>query len=59
MGKTQVIELSTEQRTALEHGYRKGTSHAFRMRYQMVLLKSERRLSLELSHVLGGAARRE
>lgn len=53
MGKTKVVELSPEQRTALEHGYRKGKSHAFRMRCQMVLLKSEKRSSLEVGHVLG------
>src|SRR5205085_8654658 len=53
MGKTKVVELSIEQRAALEKGYRKGTSHAFRMRCQMVLLKSERRSSLEVGHILG------
>jgi hypothetical protein len=45
MGKTKVIELSLEQRAALEKGYRKGHSHSFRMRCQMVLLKSEQRSS--------------
>jgi transposase len=53
MGKTKVIELTTEQRAALEKGYRKGKSHAFRMRCQMILLKSEQRSSLEVSHILG------
>lgn len=53
MGKTKVIELTTEHRTALENGYRKGTSHAFRMRCQMILLKSEKRSSLEIGHILG------
>jgi transposase len=53
MGKTKVIELSAEQRGALEHGYRKGKSHAFRVRCQMILLKSECRSSLEVGHVLG------
>src|ERR1700748_3580999 len=53
MGKTKVVELSIEQRVALEKGYRKGKSHAFRMRCQMVLLKSERRSSLEVADVLG------
>lgn len=41
MGKTKVIELSAEQRAVLEHGYRRGKSHAFRVRCQMILLKSE------------------
>ncbi len=53
MGKTRIIELTTEQRTALENGYRNGKSHAFRMRCQMVLLKSEKRSSIEVSQILG------
>jgi transposase len=53
MGKTKVIELNLEQRTALEKGYRKGTSHAFRTRCRMILLKSEKRSSLEVAAVLG------
>lgn len=53
MGKTKVVELSTEQRAALEKGYRKGVSHAFRTRCQMVLLKSEKRSSLAVAEVLG------
>jgi transposase len=53
MGKTKVIELSVEQRAALEKGYRTGSSHAFRLRCQMILLKSERRSSLEVANVLG------
>jgi hypothetical protein len=53
MGKTNVIELTTEQRLALENGHRKGKSHALRMRCQMVLLKSEKRSSLEVIKILG------
>jgi transposase len=53
MGKTKVIELSLEQHAALEKGYRKGKSHAFRVRCQMVLLKSEQRSSLEVGNILG------
>jgi transposase len=53
MGKTKVVELTSEQRAALEKGYRKGTSHALRLRCQMVLLKSERRSSLAVADVLG------
>src|SRR5437868_4169674 len=52
MGKTKVVELSIEQRAALEKDYRKGTSHAFRLRCQMVLLKSEKRSSLAVADVL-------
>jgi len=53
MGKTKVVELSLEQRAALEKGYRKGTSHAFRTRCQMVLLKGERRSFIEIADILG------
>lgn len=53
MGKTKVIELSAAQRAALEKGYRTGTSHAFRTRCRMILLKSEKRSSLEVADVLG------
>lgn len=53
MGKTRTIELSAEQRAELEKGYKKGKSHAYRVRCQMILLKSEKRTSLEISEVLG------
>jgi len=49
MGKTKVIQLSEEQRQELTGGYRSGTSHAFRMRCQMILLKSENRTSREIA----------
>ncbi len=54
MGKTKVIELTKEQRLALESGYRNGASHAFRQRCQMVLLKSEKRSSVAITKLLGG-----
>ena len=53
MGKTKVIELTAEQRAALEKGYRTGKSHCFRTRCQMILLKSEQRNSVEVAEVLG------
>lgn len=53
MGKTRTIELTDEQRTALENGYRKGKNHAFRFRCQLVLLKSENRSSVEIAEILG------
>jgi transposase len=53
MGKTKVIELSAEQRAVLEKGHRNGKSHAFRVRCRMILLKSERRSSLEVGNILG------
>jgi transposase len=54
MGKIKVIELTKEQREELENGYRNGKTHSFRQRCQMVLLKSEKRTSLEVVAILGG-----
>ncbi len=54
MGKTKVIELTKAQREELENGYRTGKTHSFRQRCQMVLLKSEKRPSLEVVDILGG-----
>ena len=53
MGKIKVIELTNEQRTELENGYRTGKSHTFRQRCQIVLLKTENRTSLEVADILG------
>jgi transposase len=53
MGRTIKIQLSDEQRTALEKTYRSGASHALRIRCQMILLKSEGRKSLEIADFLG------
>ncbi len=52
MGKTKIIQLSDEQRQELEAGHRTGTSHAFRERCQMVLLKSEKRTGGEIARFL-------
>lgn len=54
MGKIKVIELTKDQREELENGYRHGKTHSFRQRCQMVLLKSEKRTSLEVVAILGG-----
>jgi len=53
MGRIKSVELSNAQRAALEKGYRTGDSHAFRMRCQMILLKSERRTASEVADILG------
>jgi transposase len=53
MGKTKVIELTKEQREELDNGYRNGKTHSFRKRCQMVLLKSEKRTSVEVVNILG------
>jgi transposase len=53
MGKTKVIELTQQQRAALEKGCRTGKSHCFRTRCRMILLKSQKRTSVEVAEVLG------
>jgi transposase len=53
MGKIKTVELTGAQRAALEKGYRTGSSHAFRTRCQMILLKSERRTASEIADLLG------
>lgn len=53
MAKIKTVELTKAQRLALEKGYRTGSSHAFRLRCQMILLKSEPRTAAEVADVLG------
>ncbi len=53
MGKTKIVQLNEEQRAELEKGYKNGKSHAFRIRCRMVLLKSEKRSSVEVADFLG------
>jgi transposase len=53
MGKIKVIELTKEQRVELENGYKNGKTHSFRQRCQIILLKSEKRTSLEIEGILG------
>ena len=53
MGKIKTVELTRAQRNELEKGYRAGSSHAFRVRCQMILLKSERRTAKEIADLLG------
>ena len=53
MGKIKAVELTRTPRAALEKGYRESDSHAFRVRCQMILLKSEQRTSAEVAGVLG------
>lgn len=53
MGKIKTVELTRAQRAALEKGYRTGSSHAFRLRCQIILLKSERRTAAEIAGILG------
>jgi transposase len=53
MGKIKTVELTRAQRNELEKGYRVGSSHAFRVRCQMILLKSQRRTAAEIADLLG------
>ena len=52
MGKIKTVELTRAQRNELEKGYRAGSSHAFRVRCQMILLKSERRTAADIADLL-------
>lgn len=53
MARIKAIELSEDERVALEQGYREGETHSYRQRCQMLLLKSERRTSAEVARILG------
>jgi len=52
MGKIRTIDLSVTDREELDQGYRSGSSHAFRQRCQLVLLKSEGRSSEQVGELL-------
>ena len=52
MGRIKYIELSEEERQALEHEYRVGKTHSYRQRCKGVLLKSEKRTSAEVAEQL-------
>jgi transposase len=53
MGRTIKIQLSDEQRAALENTYRNSPNHALRVRSQMILLKAEGRKSQAIADFLG------
>lgn len=53
MAKIKAIELTEDERAALESGWRRGSSHAFRQRCQMILLKSRRLPSKEVARQVG------
>lgn len=52
MGKRRTIDLNPAERQALEGAFRTGSSHAFRQRCQIVLLKSEGRSSKEVAGIV-------
>ena len=47
------LTLNEEQRAALDHGYRHGKTHSFRLRCQMILLKSQGQPSHQIAERLG------
>jgi transposase len=52
MSRVNTPKLNEEERQALERGYRTGTKHAFRVRCQVILLKSEGRDSKTVGKIL-------
>ena len=53
MSRLIILTLTDEERIALEKGSRHGTSHAFRTRCQMILLKAERLPAAQVAQRLG------
>lgn len=53
MARIKSINLTAEQRTELETAYGSGDSCAFRMRCQIIMLKSQNRTSQEVAGIVG------
>ena len=53
MSRLITLSLTEDERMALEKGFRHGTSHAFRTRCQMILLKAERLPSAQVAERIG------
>lgn len=53
MARIKFTRLTSEAQHALEEGFRTGQSAAFRQRCQMILLKNQRRSSLEVAGIVG------
>lgn len=53
MGRVNTPILSEVQRTELENGFKTGKSHAYRMRCQCILLKSDNRKSKDVGKIVG------
>ena len=53
MGRNLKIELTSGQRLELEQGYRTGSSHAFRQRCRMILLKADGCSAKDILPVVG------
>lgn len=52
MGRVNTPILDTEAKNALEQGFKTGKTHAYRIRCQLVLLKSENRKSKEVAKIV-------
>jgi transposase len=52
MGRVNTPILDAEAKNALEEGFKTGKKHAFRVRCQLVLLKSENRTSKEVAKIV-------
>ena len=53
MSRLIILNLTDEERSALEKGSRHGTSHAFRTRCRMILLKAARLPSVQVAEQIG------
>lgn len=54
MSRLIILTLTDDERVALEKGFRHGTSHAFRTRCRMILLKADRLPSSQIAPQVGG-----
>lgn len=52
MGRVNIPILDAAAKKALENGFKTGKKHAFRVRCQLVLLKSENRKSKEVASIV-------
>jgi transposase len=53
MGRVNTPAINEQERATLENGLRTSKSHAFRMRCQAILLKSEGRKSKDVANIVG------
>jgi len=53
MSRLTQLELSVEERAALEKGYKTGNTHTYRLRCQMILLKAQNKPAREVAEQLG------
>jgi len=52
MSRLTKMELTPEERIALETGYRQGKTHAFRQHCRMILLKAQKKTSAQIAEQL-------